>query len=93
MYYVERDNLYLIPTAEVPLTNIYRDVILDEKDFPIKLTGYTPCFRREAGLLRRTCEGPEPGTSSLTRWRLCNSSIRINRTTRYIICWSTSRAY
>ena len=49
MYYVERDNLYLIPTAEVPLTNIYRDVILDEKDFPIKLTGYTPCFRREAG--------------------------------------------
>jgi len=49
MYFVERDNLYLIPTAEVPLTNIYRDVILDEKDFPIKLTGYTPCFRREAG--------------------------------------------
>ncbi|MCB9037417.1 MAG: serine--tRNA ligase [Lewinellaceae bacterium] len=49
MYYVERDNLYLIPTAEVPLTNIYRDVILEEKDFPIKLTGYTPCFRREAG--------------------------------------------
>ena len=49
MYHVERDNLYLIPTAEVPLTNIYRDVILEEKDFPIKLTGYTPCFRREAG--------------------------------------------
>ncbi|NUQ24338.1 MAG: serine--tRNA ligase [Saprospiraceae bacterium] len=49
MYYVERDNLYLIPTAEVPLTNIYRDIILDESDFPIKLTGYTPCFRREAG--------------------------------------------
>lgn len=49
MYFVERDNLYLIPTAEVPLTNIYRDVILEEKDFPIKLTGYTPCFRREAG--------------------------------------------
>lgn len=49
MYTVERDNLYLIPTAEVPLTNIYRDVILEEKDFPIKLTGYTPCFRREAG--------------------------------------------
>lgn len=49
MYYVERDNLYLIPTAEVPVTNIYRDVILDEAQFPIKLTGYTPCFRREAG--------------------------------------------
>lgn len=49
MYYVSEDNLYLIPTAEVPVTNIYRDVILEEKDFPIKLTGYTPCFRREAG--------------------------------------------
>lgn len=49
MYYVERDNLYLIPTAEVPITNIYRDVILDESELPIKLTGYTPCFRREAG--------------------------------------------
>jgi seryl-tRNA synthetase len=49
MYYVEKDNLYLIPTAEVPLTNIYRDVILNESDLPIKLTGYTPCFRREAG--------------------------------------------
>lgn len=49
MYYVERDDLYLIPTAEVPLTNLYRDLIVEEKDFPIKLTGYTPCFRREAG--------------------------------------------
>lgn len=49
MYYVSEDNLYLIPTAEVPVTNIYRDSILEERDFPIKLTGYTPCFRREAG--------------------------------------------
>ncbi|MEN0002711.1 MAG: serine--tRNA ligase [Bacteroidota bacterium] len=49
MYYVEKDDLYLIPTAEVPVTNIYRDVILNESDFPIKLTGHTPCFRREAG--------------------------------------------
>lgn len=49
MYYIERDDLYLIPTAEVPVTNLYRDVIVEEKDFPIKLTGYTPCFRREAG--------------------------------------------
>ncbi len=49
MYYVTEDDLYLIPTAEVPVTNIYRDVILDEKDFPVKMTGYTPCFRREAG--------------------------------------------
>jgi len=49
MYHMERDNLYLIPTAEVPLTNIYRDVLLTEEELPIKLTGYTPCFRREAG--------------------------------------------
>ena len=49
MYYITEDDLYLIPTAEVPVTNIYRDVILDESDFPICMTGYTPCFRREAG--------------------------------------------
>ena len=49
MYHVTEDDLYLIPTAEVPVTNVYRDVILTEEDFPIKLTGYTPCFRREAG--------------------------------------------
>ncbi|MCB0661343.1 MAG: serine--tRNA ligase [Saprospiraceae bacterium] len=49
MYHCERDELYLIPTAEVPVTNIYRDVILDPSELPIKLTGYTPCFRREAG--------------------------------------------
>lgn len=57
MYYVERDELYLIPTAEVPLTNIYRDVILEEKDFPIRMTGYTPCFRREAGTYGKDVRG------------------------------------
>jgi len=49
MYHANEDNLYLIPTAEVPITNLYRDVILSEEDFPIKNVGYTPCFRREAG--------------------------------------------
>jgi seryl-tRNA synthetase len=49
MYYCERDNLYLIPTAEVPVTNIMRDVIVAAKDLPVKMTAYTPCFRREAG--------------------------------------------
>ncbi len=49
MYHDAQDDLYLIPTAEVPLTNMYRDVLLKASDFPIKLTGYTPCFRREAG--------------------------------------------
>lgn len=49
MYHATVDDLYLIPTAEVPVTNVYRDVILEENEFPIKMTGYTPCFRREAG--------------------------------------------
>jgi seryl-tRNA synthetase len=49
MYHVGNEDLYLIPTAEVPVTNIYRDVLLKEADFPIQKTGYTPCFRREAG--------------------------------------------
>jgi seryl-tRNA synthetase len=49
MYYAPEDRLYLIPTAEVPITNIYRDVILKEEDLPVKHAGYTPCFRREAG--------------------------------------------
>lgn len=49
MYFVTEDNLYLIPTAEVPGTNIFRDVVLNESELPIGITGYTPCFRREAG--------------------------------------------
>lgn len=49
MYHVGIDDLYLIPTAEVPVTNLYRDVIVKETDFPVKMTAYTPCFRREAG--------------------------------------------
>jgi seryl-tRNA synthetase len=49
MYYIGVDDLYMIPTAEVPLTNVYRDVILPDENFSIKMTGYTPCFRREAG--------------------------------------------
>jgi seryl-tRNA synthetase len=57
MYYVGLDNLYLIPTAEVPVTNFYRDLILDEKDLPIKNTAYTPCFRREAGSYGKDVRG------------------------------------
>ncbi len=49
MYHDAKDNLYLIPTAEVPVTNIFRDVILQENELPVLATGYTPCFRREAG--------------------------------------------
>lgn len=49
MYHITADDLYLIPTAEVPVTNIFRDVILNENEFPVTYTGYTPCFRREAG--------------------------------------------
>jgi seryl-tRNA synthetase len=57
MYHSTADDLYLIPTAEVPLTNIYRDVILAEADLPVKLCGYTPCFRREAGSYGKDVRG------------------------------------
>ena len=57
MYYVTEDNLYLIPTAEVPVTNIYRDTILKEADLPIRMTAYTPCFRREAGSYGKDVRG------------------------------------
>ena len=57
MYHVGLDNLYLIPTAEVPVTNIYRDVILDEKDLPIRNTAYSACFRREAGSYGKDVRG------------------------------------
>ena len=57
MYHCTADNLYLIPTAEVPVTNIFRDVILDEKDLPIKRTAYSACFRREAGSYGKDVRG------------------------------------
>lgn len=57
MYHAVLDNLFLIPTAEVPVTNIFRDVILKESDFPIKCTAYTPCFRREAGSYGKDVRG------------------------------------
>ncbi len=57
MYHCELDDLYLIPTAEVPVTNIYRDVIIDEKDLPIKNCAYTQCFRREAGSYGKDVRG------------------------------------
>ena len=57
MYHATVDNFYLVPTAEVPVTNIFRDVILDEKDFPVKMTAYTPCFRREAGSYGKDVRG------------------------------------
>ena len=57
MYHITGDNLYLIPTAEVPVTNLYRDVILDAEDLPVKNTAYTPCFRREAGSYGKDVRG------------------------------------
>jgi seryl-tRNA synthetase len=57
MYHTPADDLYLIPTAEVPLTNIYRDVLLREQDLPLRLCGYTPCFRREAGSYGKDVRG------------------------------------
>lgn len=57
MYYVNEDNLYLIPTSEVPVTNIYRDELLNEAQLPIKMTAYSPCFRREAGSYGKDVRG------------------------------------
>ncbi|MFR9620029.1 MAG: serine--tRNA ligase [Rikenellaceae bacterium] len=57
MYHATIDNLYLVPTAEVPVTNIFRDVIVDERELPIKMTAYTPCFRREAGSYGKDVRG------------------------------------
>ena len=57
MYYMQADNFYMIPTAEVPVTNIYRDEIVKEENLPIKMTAYTPCFRREAGSFGKDVRG------------------------------------
>src|SRR5690606_13074517 len=57
MYHMTGDNFYLIPTAEVPVTNIYRDTILTEQELPVKMTAYTPCFRREAGSYGKDVRG------------------------------------
>ena len=57
MYFVSLDKFYMVPTAEVPVTNIYRDTILSESDFPVKMTAYTPCFRREAGSYGKDVRG------------------------------------
>ena len=57
MYFAQQDKFYLVPTAEVPVTNIYRETILSESDFPVKMTAYTPCFRREAGSYGKDVRG------------------------------------
>ena len=57
MYHMPADGLYLIPTAEVPVTNIYRDVILKESDLPVRMTAHSPCFRREAGSFGKEVRG------------------------------------
>ena len=57
MYHATADGYYLVPTAEVPVTNIFRDVILDESELPVKMTAYTPCFRREAGSYGKDVRG------------------------------------
>jgi seryl-tRNA synthetase len=57
MYYMPEDDFYMIPTAEVPVTNVYRDVILKEDQFPVKMTAYSPCFRREAGSYGKDVRG------------------------------------
>ncbi len=66
MYHATVDDFYMVPTAEVPVTNIFRDVILGADQFPQKLTAYTPCFRREAGSYGKDVRGLNRFTSAIT---------------------------
>jgi seryl-tRNA synthetase len=80
MYHVTGDDLYLIPTAEVPVTNLYRDVILDAKDLPVKNTAYSACFRREAGSYGKDVRGLNGFINSIRlksyRWPIPKTAIR-----------------
>jgi seryl-tRNA synthetase len=67
MYHMPEDNFFMIPTSEVPVTNIYRDMILKEADLPVKMTAYSPCFRREAGSFGKGRSGIKPCSTSLIR--------------------------
>lgn len=92
MYQCQLDNLYLIPTAEVPVTNIFRDVILDEKELPIKRCAYSACFRREAGSYGKDVRGLNTSIS-LTRWSLyalTNPSIHTSLSKRCSSTWRVS---
>ena len=57
MYHIQNDNLFAIPTSEIPLTNLFRNEIIDESELPIKMTAYSPCFRREAGSYGKDVRG------------------------------------
>ena len=89
MYHANLDDFYMVPTAEVPVTNIFRDVILSADQFPQKLTAYTPCFRREAGSY--TCAASTACTS-LTRWRSCAWRSRRTATPPSMRWWPTWKA-
>lgn len=85
MYYVNEDKLYLIPTAEVPVTNLYRDMIVDADQLPIKNTAYSACFRREAGSYGKDVRGLTVCTSS-TKLKSCKSPVR-KYLTRLLTTW------
>ena len=91
MYHMQDDELYMIPTAEVPLTNIYRDVMVKEGDLPIKLCGYTPCFRREAGSYGKDVRGLNR-LHQFDKVEIVHSPIQRNPMRRWTAWWSTSRA-
>ena len=74
MYVVTRDELYLVPTAEVPVTNLHRDEIFEAAELPIRYAAYSPCFRREAGRRRQGHPRASSASTSSTRWRWSCSS-------------------
>ena len=90
MYVVTRDELYLVPTAEVPVTNLHRDEIFEAAELPIRYAAYSPCFRREAGRRRQGHPRASCASTSSTRWRWSCSSGR--RTRAAALEWMTERA-
>ncbi len=82
MYVVTRDELYLVPTAEVPVTNLHRDEIIEADRLPIRYVAYSPCFRREAGAAGPRTPAASCASTSSTRWRWSASSARTTPATR-----------
>jgi len=91
MYFAQEDGMYMVPTAEVPVTNFFRDEILDEEELPVKRCAYTPCFRREAGSWGAHVRAPTARLTSSTRSRSSSGCIPTEVLTNWKACAPTPR--
>ena len=91
LFKLEGWDYFMIPTAEVPLTNIHAGEVLDESDLPLYYTAHTPCFRSEAGSYGKDTRGLKFASTSSTRWRWLNSACRRTPTTSWKGCWPTPK--